>query len=374
MTASEQKTSARSARATPLLDCHVAANGQMIEFAGWQLPVQYKGRGLVAEHLATRAACGLFDVSHMGEILVEGPDAVAEVDRLVSNNVFKLDDGDACYALLCHEHGGTVDDLYVYRLGAERLLLVVNAANTAKDFAHMLKHSRHPQCFHNRSDDFAQIALQGPKASEILARVADGDAIGLPRNRIRVHDFHGANLLVATTGYTGERGFEIYTPPEVAADLWNALLRAGQGEGISPVGLGARDTLRLEAGYPLYGNDLNDDTNGIEAGLGWAIKLKAGDFLGREALLQVKKRGPRRRLVGLTMIERGVPRAGYPVLQGGEPVGHVTSGTHSPSLGRPIALAMVPAELSGIGTMLAVEIRGSARSAAVCAPSFYSNN
>ena len=364
-------STAPTVRSTPLLDCHIAAGGQMVDFAGWRLPVQYKGRGLVAEHLATREACGLFDVSHMGEIIVEGPDAVAEVNRLVSNNVSQLEDGDACYALLCHEDGGTVDDLYVYRLGAERLLLVVNASNTTKDFNHMLRHSRHPEWFHNRSHDFAQIALQGPKASEILAQVASGEAIGLPRNRIRVHDFNGANLLVATTGYTGERGFEIYTPPEVAADLWNALLQAGKAAGICPVGLGARDTLRLEMGYPLYGNDLNDSTNGIEARLGWAIKFKAGDFVGRDALLEIKRAGPKRRLVGLQMVDRGVPRAGYPVLLAGEQVGHVTSGTHSPSLARPIALAMVPAELSEIGTMLAVDIRGNPRQAAVCRFPFY---
>ena len=369
MSASEQP-----ARATPLAACHLAAGGQMVDFAGWSLPVQYRGRGLVAEHLATRRACGLFDVSHMGEIIVQGPDALAEVNRLVSNNVAALEDGDACYALLCHEDGGIVDDLYVYRLGAERLLLVVNAANTAKDLAHIKRHALHPERFEDRSADFAQLALQGPKASEILANVADGEAIGLPRNRIRVHDFRGANLLVATTGYTGERGFEVYAPPEVAPDLWNALLAAGKPDAISPVGLGARDTLRLEVGYPLYGNDLNDQTNGIEARLSWAIKFKAGDFIGRDALLEIKRRGPGRRLVGLHMVDRGVPRAGYPVLHQGEVVGQVTSGTHSPSLERPIALAMVPAGLSQIGTLLSIDIRGKTRQAAVCRFPFYTND
>jgi len=346
----------------------------MVDFAGWHLPVQYKGRGLVAEHLATRSHCGLFDVSHMGEIVVEGPDAVAEVNRLVTNNVAKLEDGDACYALLCHPDGGTVDDLYVYRLDAKRILLVVNAANVAKDFDHMKRHATQPECFADRSDSFAQIALQGPQAGEILADVADGDAIGLPRNRIRVHDFRGAGLLVATTGYTGERGFEIYTPPEVPPDLWRALMSARKTRGISPVGLGARDTLRLEMGYPLYGNDLTDQINGLEARLGWAIKFKAGDYVGREALLAVKRSGPARRLVGLDMIDRGVPRAGYPVMQGGEVVGAVTSGTHSPSLGRPIGLALVPTRLSEIGTVLAIDIRGRHRNAAVCRFPFYSGD
>ncbi len=359
------------ARPSPLADCHAEAKGQMIAFAGWELPVQYKGRGLVDEHLATRSGCGLFDVSHMGEIVVEGPDAVAEVNRLVSNNVAKLGDGDACYALLCHANGGIVDDLYVYRLGEQRLLLVVNAANVTKDFEHIRRHAEHPEWFHDRSDAFAQLALQGPQAASILADVADGEAIGLPRNCIRVHSFRGADLLVATTGYTGEKGFEIYAPPEISPDLWRALMTAGRDRGISPVGLGARDTLRLEMGYPLYGNDLNDETNGLEARLGWAIKYKAGDFIGRDALLAVKRAGPKRRLVGIRMVERGVPRAGYPVLHGGDVIGHVTSGTHSPSLGRPIGLAMVPARQAEIGTLLAIDIRGKPRQAAVCAFPFY---
>lgn len=361
-------------RQTPLYPAHVAAGGQMVDFAGWQMPVQYKGLGLVEEHKATRNACGLFDVSHMGEIVVEGPGALEDVDRLVSNNIARLETGDAAYALLCHADGGTVDDLYVYRLGDERFLLVVNAANTAKDYAHMLRHALRPELFSDRSDDFAQLALQGPLASTILAEVAPGDAIGLPRNKLRIHDFRGANLLVATTGYTGERGFEIYTPPEVALDLWNALLEAGSAHGIRPVGLGARDTLRLEVAYPLYGHELADDINGYEAGLGWAIKLKAADFIGRDALREIKQNKPARRLVGLEMLDRGIPRAGYAVLNLGETVGTVTSGTHSPSLGRPIGVALVPAQLAAAGTELDVDIRGQARKARVCGLPFLSKD
>ncbi len=362
-------------RRTPLFEVHESLGGQIVDFAGWQMPVQYvqhsrpAGVGLVAEHLATRTGCGIFDVSHMGEILVEGPGAEAEVQGLVSNDISSLTDGDACYALLCHENGGTVDDLYVYRLGAERFLLVVNAANVAKDFAHLKAHAREPDRITDRSDAFAQIALQGPKSSAILAAVAPGEAIGLARNFIRVHDFHGANLLVATTGYTGEPGFEIYCPPEVASDLWRACMAVDPV--VTPVGLGARDTLRLEMGYALYGHELADDINGYEARVAWAIKLGAGPFVGREALASVKASKPARRLVGLEMVDRGIPRETYPVLHDGAVVGHVTSGTHSPSLKRSVAIALVPRLLSTLGTELSVEIRGQARRARVVKYPFY---
>lgn len=353
-------------RRTPLYDAHVALGGQMVAFAGWDMPVQYAGRGVVAEHEATRTAAGLFDVSHMGEILVEGPGAVDEVNHLVTNDASKLGDGDAMYALLCHPHGGTVDDLYVYRLGPERYLLCVNASNVDKDFAHMQAHALDARRLSNRSDDFAQIALQGPKASAILARVLPGDAIGLPRNHIRVHSFHGADMLVATTGYTGEAGFEIYSPPEIAQDLWNALLKAGEADGICPVGLGARDTLRLEMGYALYGHELDDDTNGYEARVGWAIKLnKPAGFVGSEALAKVKAAGVKKKLVGLKMLDRGIARDGASVLHEGRVVGKVTSGTHSPTLKAAIALAYVEPQLAADGTVLEVDLRGQLRKAQV---------
>ena len=351
---------------TPLFDAHVAAGGQMVGFAGWEMPVQYAGRGLVAEHAATRTAAGLFDVSHMGEIIVEGPGATETLNLLVTNDISKLEHGTAAYALLPHADGGTVDDLFVYRLEEERYLVCVNASNKDKDFAHMKKHAKNPALLHDRSDDFAQIALQGPKAAEILALVLPGDALGLPRNRIRVHSFHGADTLVATTGYTGEPGFEIYCPPEVATALWNELLAAGAPFGISPVGLGARDTLRLEMGYALYGHELDDTTNGFEAKVGWAIKLeKAGGFVGRDALVAIKAAGLRKKLVGLVMVDRGIAREGTPIVRDGQKIGHVTSGTHSPNLKQAIALAYVPPELSALGTIVHVELRGEPRQAKV---------
>ncbi len=356
---------------TPLFDAHVAAGGQMVPFAGWEMPVQYKGHGLVSEHLATRQNCGLFDVSHMGEIIVQGPGACDELNRLVTNDVAALEDGEATYALLTHADGGTVDDLFIYRLGADRYLVVVNAANTDKDFAHMLAHAGKPELFSNRSGDFAQIAVQGPRAIDVLRAVIDGDATELPRNKIRVHDFHGANVLVATTGYTGELGYELYAPPEIAAALWGELFASGAGFGIVPCGLGARDTLRLESGYALYGHELADDINGYEARVGWAIKLKRGDFVGRDALAAIRKNKSKRRLVGLEMVDRGIPRAGYAVKQAGEVVGHVTSGTHSPSLAKPIALALVPRALSKLGTSLELDIRGRIKRVAVCKFPFY---
>ncbi len=353
---------------TPLFSEHLVSGGQMVEFAGWEMPVQYAGRGVVAEHEATRNAAGLFDVSHMGEIVIDGPGAIEEVNHLVTNDVSALGIGEACYALLCHADGGTVDDLFVYRLDVERFLICVNASNKDKDFAHMRAHALKPSRVVDRSDDFAQIALQGPKASEILQLVSPGEAIGLPRNRIRVHDFHGANILVATTGYTGESGFELYTPPEIASDLWRALLEAGKPFGISPVGLGARDTLRLEMGYALYGHELDDVTTGLEGKVGWAIKLnKPNGFVGRDALVAAKAAGPRKRLVGLRMIDRGIARDGCAVWHDGIEVGVVTSGTHSPSLKIAIALAYVPPALAELGTVVEVSLRGQLRKAEVVA-------
>ena len=356
---------------TPLFDAHVAAGGQMVPFAGWEMPVQYAGHGVVAEHLATRTAAGLFDVSHMGEIIAEGPGATATLNGLVTNDISKLEEGAACYALLCHADGGTVDDLFVYRLGPERYLVCVNASNKDKDYAYMKAHAAKPELLHDRSGDFAQVALQGPKALEIMERVLPGDALGLPRNRIRVHTFRGADTLVATTGYTGEPGYEIYCPPEVAADLWKALLAGGQDLGIVPVGLGARDTLRLEMGYALYGHELDDHTNGYEAKVAWAIKLdKPGGFIGRDALAAIKAAGVKRKLVGLKMVDRGIAREGAPIVQNGARIGHVTSGTHSPILKQAVAMAYVPSALAALGTLVDVELRGEPRKAQVVAYPF----
>ncbi len=367
---SEQNASEKLLR-TPLFAAHVAAGGQMVPFAGWEMPVQYAGHGVVAEHMATRTTAGLFDVSHMGEILVEGAGATATLNGLVTNDISKLEEGAACYALLCHANGGTVDDLFVYRLGPERFLVCVNASNKDKDYAYMKAHASHPELLHDRSDDFAQIALQGPKALEIMERVLPGEALGLPRNRIRVHSFRGADAMVATTGYTGEPGYEIYCPPEVANDLWKALMAGGQDLGICPVGLGARDTLRLEMGYALYGHELDDDTNGYEAKVGWAIKLdKAGGFIGRDALAAIKAAGVKRKLVGLKMVDRGIAREGTPVVKDGKKIGHVTSGTHSPVLKQAIAMAYVPTELAALGTVITVELRGEPRKAEVVAYPF----
>lgn len=356
---------------TPLFDAHVAAGGQMVPFAGWEMPVQYKGRGLVAEHLACRSAAGLFDVSHMGEIVVRGDDALAECDRLVTNDLTVLQDGEATYALLTHADGGTVDDLFVYRLAADHFFIVVNAANTAKDFAHMQQNAHKPELFANQSSSWAQIALQGPAAKKILRSVCDGDAIDAPRNRIRTHNFQASDILVATTGYTGELGYELYTPPAVATPLWNALMKAGAAAGISPVGLGARDTLRLEAGYALYGHELSDEINGYEARVSWAIKLKGGEFVGRDALATVRKNKAKRRIVGIEMVDRGIARADYPVLSDGDVVGHITSGTQSPTLSKPIALALVDRSAAAIGTALEIDIRGRRKRAVVCKYPFY---
>ena len=355
----------RRCGARPLFDTHVAAGGQMVPFAGLEMPVQYKATGLEAEHRATRTAAGLFDVSHMGEIVIDGEGAEDEVNRLVSNDVRKLQDGEACYALLCHPHGGVVDDLFVYRLAPNRFLLVVNASNIDKDFAFLRAHALRPERVVNRSDEFAQIALQGPLAGQILAAVAPGAALDAPRNQIHVHGFLGHDLLVATTGYTGEGGFEIYCAPAAAPGLWSALLDVGGPLGLVPVGLGARDTLRLEVAYALYGHELTDDVDPFEGRVGWAVKLDGRSFVGSDALVARKAAGPTRRLVGLEMVDRGIARADYAVFRDGAQIGHITSGTHSPTLGKPIALALIAAGHAKIGTEVEVDLRGRQRKAVV---------
>jgi aminomethyltransferase len=374
---------------TPLYEAHKALGGEFVPFAGWDMPVQYrrpvpavgnKDGGLVAEHLACRATAGLFDVSHMGEILIEGPDAVGVANRIVTNDVGKLAVGEACYSALCREDGTTVDDIYCYRIGEQVMLIVVNASNVAKDFAHMQRVAEGNARLTNASHDFAQIALQGPAAYAILEAVLPGPTLRQPRNRIARHEGTGAlaGLVpwVATTGYTGEPGYELYCTPEAAPRLWAALIEAGAPHGIAPVGLAARDTLRLEAGYCLYGHELDDTTNPLEAGIAWAVKLTAdkGPFVGRAALEAIKAAGLSRRRVGIELEDRGIPRQGYPiytVAEGGEPVGHVTSGTQSPSLKRPVGLAYVAKDVAAPGTPVWVEIHGKRRRARVEKPVFY---
>jgi aminomethyltransferase len=358
----------------------------MVDFAGWEMPVQYTS--IVEEHKATRAAAGLFDVSHMGEVEVSGPNALAFVQRLVTNDAARLGIGGALYSVMCREDGGIVDDLLVYRTGEQTYLLVINAANIDKDLAWMRQvNASMPGGEHadlaDRSDEIALLALQGPRAFEIAQRLT-----GVPLAEIPYYNFvqdepgrfFGSQFtLFSHTGYTGERGLELYVDAGAAPEVWDALMEAGQDAGLQPAGLGARDTLRLEAGYCLYGNDLDDHTNPLEAGLGWVVKLgKEADFIGKEALARIKAEGPSRKLVGFVMGERGIPRAGYELFgaegaETDEAIGVVTSGSQSPVLGIGIGLGYVPnrPECTRQGAPLRLGVRKRRLAATVIKPPFF---
>ncbi len=344
---------------TPLNRLHKELGARLVDFGGWEMPVQY--RGVIEEHLATRNAAGLFDVSHMGEIEVRGKGALAFIQELTVNDASRLVNGQVQYSAMCYPHGGTVDDVTLYRFDAEHYLFCVNAANTDKDFAWMeevLEEGQFPEVIlRNVSEEFAQIAIQGPAAQAILARLTE-----TALDRIAYYHFHEGLVaeiptIISRTGYTGEDGFELYFAPSGAETVWAALLEAGASDGLTPVGLGARDTLRLEMKYALYGHELSPEISPLEAGLGWITKLEKPSFIGREALLRQKEEGLPRKLVGLAMVEPGVPRAGYPVFAEAEVVGEVTSGTMSPSLRIGIGLALVRPDLTAFGTSLRVGIR-----------------
>jgi aminomethyltransferase len=355
---------------TPLHDEHVALGGKIVPFAGYAMPVQYP-TGITAEHRAVREAAGLFDVSHMGEFDVRGPDALALVQRISTNDASKLDIGQAQYSAMVDEEGGIIDDLIVYRF-ADHYMLVVNASNRSKDWAWVVAQAEGLDVqLTDRSDEFALLALQGPRARDILRPLVSVDLDGVGYYRFTEGEVEGTPAVISATGYTGEDGFELYLAADQAPSIWRRLLEVGAEHGLIAAGLGARDSLRLEMGYALYGNDLDAEHTPLEAGLGWITKLDKGEFTGREALLAQKERGIERRLVGLKLTERGFPRAGYPLVADGRPIGVVTSGIVSPSLGVGIAMGYVEAEFAAPGTEIAVEIRGSAVAAQVARPPFY---
>jgi aminomethyltransferase len=345
-------------RRTPLYDAHVAAGARIVDFAGWEMPVQYAGVG--PEHLAVRSGCGVFDVSHMGEVETSGPGAADLLQRLLSNDVSKIGVGGAQYSVLCREDGGVLDDLFTYRLGDDRFLTVTNASNHQRDLEWFAQHAAEFDCeVEDRLADWAMLAVQGPEARGLVARLASGE---LPaRFRTETLDVAGAECLVCGTGYTGEDGVEILCPPEHARTLWDIVVAAGA----TPAGLGARDTLRMEVCFHLYGNDLSEDRNPIEAGLGWCCKEATG-FIGSEPIAEARATGTHERLVPFVLPERGIPRQGNPIVDiDGEEVGVVTSGTHSPSLGYGIGMAYVRADLTEPGTALEVDVRGKHRAARI---------
>ena len=358
---------------TALNQWHRENGAKMVDFGGWDMPIQFSG--ILAEHEAVRRRAGLFDVSHMGEVRVRGKDALAFIQRLITNDAGVLEDGQAQYTVMTRDDGGVIDDLLVYRLDEADYLLVINAATTPKDLAWIeeqaVRAGGHFEV-EDQSDHWAQLALQGPASAAVLSRVISLDLSSIRYYRAAFVDFAGSRALVSRTGYTGEDGFEVYLPPAHAAELADALLEAGEGEGVVPVGLGARDTLRLEAGMLLYGNDMDESRNPVEAGLRWLIKPDKGEFIGRQAIVSQMEDGPAERLVGFELTERGVPRRGYLVSGAdGETIGEVTSGSFSPTLQVGIGLAYVPTKRSAVGGELWIEVRGRKLEARVVKTPFY---
>ena len=359
---------AAAVKRTPLYSLHRELGAKLIDFGGWEMPVQYSG--ILEEHRAVRERAGIFDVSHMGELEVRGSGALAALQTLTPNDVSRLADGRCHYSAFLTERGTFVDDLLVYRRAADDFLLVVNASNTPKDFAWAADRARGDVSVENRSHEYALIAVQGPLSGELVARAAGEDPRDLPYYGFRTMGILGAPVLVSRTGYTGEDGFELYLAPGSAEPVMRRLLDLGRADGVLPCGLGARDTLRLEAKMALYGNDIDDTVTPWEADLGWIVKMGKGDFVGRDALARQKEAGVTRRLAGFEMIDRGIARHGYPA-KAPHGAGVVTSGTHSPTLGRPIGLAMLPVADTPPGTEFEAEIRGRAARARVVPTPFY---
>jgi aminomethyltransferase len=340
----------------------------MVDFGGWELPQQYTS--IRDEHLAVRKVAGLFDISHMGRLYVEGPGAEAYLQSLFTNDIAKLDPGHAMYTLMCKEDGGVIDDLVVYREGRDRFVVVVNAANREKDVAWMREHLEAGVSMVDRTAEVSLIAFQGPRSAELLPE-GSTDTEAIPYFGFRPGEIAGIQVLMSRTGYTGEDGFEFFVDADQVGRAWDAILEAGAPSGVLPAGLGARDATRLEAALRLYGNDMDETVNPYEAGLGWTVKLEKGEFVGRSALVKVREQGPQRTLIGLKTEAGSIPRHGAAVIGDGRRAGVVTSGTHSFFLGHPIALAMVEVPSFRVGDKVAVEVRGREAQAEVVKLPFY---
>jgi aminomethyltransferase len=356
---------------TPLYPIYSTYGGKTIDFGGWDLPVQFSS--IKEEHEAVRTKAGLFDVSHMGEVTVKGPDALAYLQKMLTNDVSKLVDGKALYSPMCYPDGGTVDDLLVYKKADENYLVVINAGNIEKDVEWLQKHVEGDVEVTNVSDEFALLALQGPLAEQVLQRLTSENLSEITFFRFKDDvDLAGIKGLVSRTGYTGEDGFEIYLDPSEAIDLWEKIIEEGKEEGVLPCGLGARDTLRFEAKLPLYGQEITPDITPLEAGLGFAVKVDTeADFIGKEALKEQKENGVPRKLVGIEMIDRGIPRHGYPVFVGDRKVGEVTTGTQSPTLKKNVGLVLIDKAFSELGQEVYVQIRSKNLKAEIVKSPFY---
>src|SRR6266851_1142219 len=363
-------TAATSLKRTPLYEQHVALGARLVEFGGWEMPVQYSG--ILDEHRAVRTHSGLFDVSHMGEFKVEGPDALVFLQHLVPNDVSRLAINQALYTQLCLPDGGTIDDLIIYHLADNHYMLVVNAANIDKDFAWVEQQANNSIVqVTNQSDTTALLALQGPEAQAILQPLTEVDLSTVRYYHCSPGTVNGINCIISRTGYTGEDGFELYCASADVSKLWNDLLAAGKDHGLLPAGLGARDTLRLEAAYCLYGHELDEQTNPLEANLAWTVKLQKGEFIGRAALLQVKEQGPRRKLIGVSLVGRGVPRGGYLIYENDQPIGALTSGAPGITVNKNIGLGYVDAAHAVTGNTVYIDVRGRRTAAQIVALPFY---
>lgn len=356
-------------RRTPLYDAHLAAGGKLVEFAGWGMPVQYSG--VLQEHRAVRATAGIFDVSHMGEFRVAGEGAEAFLQRMTPNDVAKLQPGRIHYSGLLTEEGTYVDDLLIYRLAPDEFLLVVNAANADKDLAWLEKHNDTGVNLKDVSSDYGLIALQGPKAEAILSGLTETDLSSIRYYAFEQGEVAGGPAIISRTGYTGEDGFELYLAPEDASPVWDRLMEVGGPEGLVPAGLGARDTLRMEAAMALYGHEIDDSITPLEAGLQWVVKLESADFIGRQALVAMQEAGLTRKLVGFNVEGRGIARQGHKVVVEGEEVGFVTSGTFSPTLEKALGMAYVPVSMAASGTSVSLDVRGKLLPAVIADLPFY---
>ena len=366
-----QQTPHQELKRTPLHAVEVELGGKMIDFGGWDLPVQFTG--ILDEHDAVRNRAGLFDVSHMGELLVRGPQALELLQKTTCNDVSKLSDGRCQYNALLYPNGGIVDDILIYRHAEDDYLVVVNAANSDKDFQWLADAAKEYSDAEvvNASADYAQLALQGPEAEAILQPLTETALSEIKYYTFTRGRVAGVDAIISRTGYTGEDGFEVYIAPAEAENVYRRILEQGKPLGLLPCGLGARDTLRLEAKMALYGNDIDENTTPLDAGLGWIVKLDKGDFIGRDVLVKQKETGLEKKLVGFEMVDRGIGRHGYPVMQDGKEVGLVTSGTHSPTLKKAIGLAYLPPRQSEVGTEFQILIRGKEARARVVPTPFY---
>ena len=355
---------------TALSAIHAALGAKMVPFAGYNMPVSYQGINL--EHQTVREKVGVFDVSHMGEFFVTGPNALSLIQRVCSNDASKLEDGQAQYSCFPNEDGGVVDDLIVYRIAAEKWLLVVNASNIDKDWAWINSHNTMGASLENSSDHYSLLAIQGPKAIQAMQSLTQEDLSAIKFYTFKINTFAGVeNVIISATGYTGSGGFEIYCKNTQVAKIWTKVLEAGADWGIQPIGLAARDTLRLEMGYCLYGNDIDDTTSPLEAGLGWITKFNK-DFINSESLKKQKEIGVSKTLVGFELSQRGIPRQGYAIVDAqGNSIGRVTSGTMSPSMGKGIGLGYVPTALKEVGSQIHIQIRNKIVPAMVVKLPFY---